>query len=465
MKLWNKYKSLLKRMKTPDSQETQKDDLCVWNQQGIFALITVMSIVGMLGFAALGIEAGRWYVTRAELSKAVDAAALVGAKNYSNPHLVTEDLMAEVGQANFTPGMLGTDGEAQISGTKESESKVQVVGSTNVLNTISRALEADASVATGYWEKTLVGSSGWAQQRETEIVLLLDQSGSMSGAMGDLKAGAQSFLDFFEETEDNDWFAFITFASGVTVDFAMGHDFYGPISDAIDNMSASGGTNTEDALDQADGPSGFSDQSNKSGDEIVQQYLIFFSDGNPTAFRGTFTRDGNDYDAVGYAADWDISLMNPDVQFQYLSVKQYETGDGLSSGSTLCQSGTPPEGYSNTKWGVLDDVEYGVNGYSEFSDVDYSDLLNTTNPEICSLAKSRGKDYVQAITKQMAIDHAQELKDTGIKIYTIGLGSIDQSFLSRIASGSGYEYYAADSEELTALFQKIAANIKLRLVK
>ena len=91
--------------------------------------------------------------------------------------------------------------------------------------------------------------------------------------------------------------------------------------------------------------------------------------------------------------------------------------------------------------------------------------MNTTNPEICSLDKWRGKDYVQAITKQMAIDHAQELKDSGIEIYTIGLGSIDQSFLSRIASGSTYEYYAADSEELTSLFQQIAANISLRLIK
>ena len=64
----------------------------------------------------------------------------------------------------------------------------------------------------------------------------------------------------------------------------------------------------------------------------------------------------------------------------------------------------------------------------------------------------------------MAIDHAQELKDKYIKIYTIGLGDVDTSVLGQIASGSTYEYYAPTSAELEAIFKKIAKEIKLRLV-
>jgi len=41
----------------------------------------------------------------------------------------------------------------------------------------------------------------------------------------------------------------------------------------------------------------------------------------------------------------------------------------------------------------------------------------------------------------MAIDHAQELKNKDIKIYTIGLGSVDKTLLGAIASGKGFEYY------------------------
>jgi len=287
----------------------------------------------------------------------------------------------------------------------------------------------------------------------------------MSSAIGDLKSGAQSFVDFFKLTEANDKFGLITFASGVVVEHSLSTLFYNDITTAIGNMSASGGTNTEDALDQADGPSGFIDQTGIPGDQRVQQYLIFFSDGNPTAFRGDFTRDGTDYNAVGYAANWDIKLMDPGVQFSYLNVKQYATGDGKTTSTTICQSGSPLAGYSNTKWHILDDLTYGVTGYSNFSGVYYSDLLGTTDPEKCSLSMNKGQDYVEAITKQMAIDHAQEIKDKGIKIYTIGLGSVDQNFLSQIASGPGFEYFAPTSADLKNLFQKIATNIKLRLVQ
>ena len=435
------------------------------DQRGIFAIVTALAIVALFAFIALGVEVGRWYVVRAELSKSVDAAALLGAKNISNPYLNTETLMTDVVLANFSSGLFGTDGTPQVTGTVLAEGKVSVVASTNVLNKITKVVEPEAGVPSGTYAKTLVKSNSMAQQRDVEILMVLDKSGSMSGAMSDLKDAAKSFIDYFQLTEASDRFGLISFASGVEVDYQMGSYFVLPMKNAIDNMTANGGTNTEDAIDQADGPDGFTDQTGVSGDQRVQQFLIFFSDGNPTAFRGTFTRNGSDYDAVGYAADWDIKLMDPNQQMSYLNVKQYPTGDGLSTSSTSCKSGYPSTGYYNTKWWVLEDAVYGVNGYSEFLGVNYSDLLNTTNPEICSLAMWRGKNYVEAITKQMAIDHAQELKDTGIKIYTIGLGSVDQSFLSAIASGPGFEFYTPNSSELKTLFQKIATNIKLRLIQ
>ena len=442
-----------------------KSNLSVSNQRGIFALVTGLAVFALFAFTALGIEVGRWYIVRAELSKAIDAAALVGAKNISNPYLVAEDLMVQVGQANFSPGFFGTEGPPQITGTVQSEGKVYVEGSAHVLNKVSRVLEAEAGVADGAYKKTLVTSSGSAQQRDVEIMMVLDKSGSMGSAMNNLKDAAKSFIDFFALTQANDKFGLISFASGVEVDYSLDHMFVTPMKDAISAMSANGGTNSEDAIDQADGPSGFTDQAGVSGDQRVQQFLIFFSDGNPTAFRGTFTRNGTDYDAVGYAADWDIKLMDPDQQMNYLNVYQYKTGDGLPSSSTVCKSGSPLTGYSNTKWWILDDATYGVNGYSEFLSVNYSDLLDTTNPEKCNLSMSKGKNYVEAITKQMAIDHAQELKDKGIKIYTIGLGGVDQNFLGAIASGPGFEFYTPNSSELKMLFQKIATNIKLRLIQ
>jgi len=152
--------------------------------------------------------------------------------------------------------------------------------------------------------------------------------------------------------------------------------------------------------------------------------------------------------------------MEPDTQFQYLNVYQYKTGDGEVTSTTSCQTGgSNPSAYSNTKWWVLEDDEYGVYNPT------YEAILETTDPEKCDISKSKMATYVSAITKQMAIDHAQELKDTGIKVYTIGLGSVDQQFLASVASGPGYEYYTPDSSELQYLFQQIAINVKLRLLQ
>ncbi len=450
------------------------------DQRGLFVITTGLILLTLFAFTALGVEVGRWYIIQAEISKAVDAAALVGAKNLSNPLLAdfgttNEALMEDVANANFNTGFMGSNGtlfDYVPDPDAEAEGIVKVGGETSIYNQIARVLEADPRVQSGSYEQMLVTSTGMAQQRDVEIMLVLDKSGSMSGTpMTALKDAATAFLDFFEKTQENDKFGLVTFASGVTVDFNLDYNFVDPMTTAINAMSASGGTNSEDAIDRADvdddilDQHGFTDQTGVPGEDLVKQYMIFFSDGNPTAFRNDFTRDGQDYDAVGYAYSSDIKLMKHDEQYTYWNVQQYKTGDGKTTGSTLCKSGDPLTGYSNTKWHVLEDLTYGVNGYSAFGDVYYTDLLDTTDPEKCNISKSKMRNYVEAINMQMAIDHAQELKDKGIQIYTVGFGSVNTSFMGAIASGPAFEYFALTESQLKELFQKIATNIKLRLVK
>jgi len=437
------------------------------DQRGMFALTTILSLVAMMGMVALGIEVGRWYIVRAELSKGVDAAALQGANNISNPYLDSyfgvgtgqglEKLVEAVGAANFTPGMFGAADTATFAITGPIlDGKVPVEAQTDVTNYFARAMETPSTA--GQFDTTHVASIGGAQKRDVEMMMVLDKSGSMGSAMGDLQVGATSFLDFFQDTEANDKIGLISFASGVEVNYPLGTYFYSPMTSAINGMYASGGTNTEDAIDQADGPNGFTDQTGVPGDQQVQQFMIFFSDGNPTAFRGSFTRNGTSYDAVGYAGAWDIQLMSPTTQFAWMGIHQYQTGDGLPAGSTTCKtSGENPQGYDNTKWDILADPQYGAAAYSS--------ILGTTDPQACSINWNNMMNYVTEITQQMAIDHAQALKDKGVHIYTIGLGSVNQSFLAQISSGPSFQYYTPDSTQLAELFQNIAKNIKLRLVQ
>ncbi|MDH3503333.1 MAG: pilus assembly protein TadG-related protein [Nitrospirota bacterium] len=57
------------------------------NQQGAYILITGITVVALFGFAALGIEVGRWYAIQGEMSKAIAGAAFAGAKNVNNPNI------------------------------------------------------------------------------------------------------------------------------------------------------------------------------------------------------------------------------------------------------------------------------------------------------------------------------------------------------------------------------------------
>ncbi len=428
------------------------------NQRGSFMVIAAILMLVSLGMVAIGVEVGRWYIVRAELSKAVDATAIAGAKNYSNPYVDSETFVQQMATANYSPGFMGTEGMPTFSVTFEDPGKVYMTGSANVLNTVGKVLDS-SSTPSGNFEKTKVGSLGAAQLRKSEVILVLDRSGSMSGTpIEDLKTAAVGFLDNFENTDDHNKFGLVTFASGVKVDYALDHDFYTPMVTAINSLSASGWTNVDDALHRADTEPGFTDQEGVPGDQWVDQYLIFFSDGNPTAFRGDFVINGNTYDAVvSQDDDANAKLYDPDKYHAVLGSvvgaepSSFETGDGKPLDTSNCGST-----HHSTKWQILADSAYGIHTYEPLEDVD---------PQACGIDRNELGDYVNQTAKSIAIDRAQAIKAKGVKIYTIGLGSVDQGFLAQISSGPEFQYHTPSSSELTNLFQQIANDLKLRLIK
>jgi len=426
------------------------------NQKGAVLLIFALLLIVLVGFVALGMEVGRWYLVRAELSKGVDAAALAGAKNISNPYVTVNTLVQEIGRENFPPGYV----ETPASGAGSISFGSQVIDSKNVRVTGNVSAQAILARLFGI-NQIAVQAAGVGQKNEVEIMMVLDRSGSMDGTpIRDLKRAAIGFLDFFEETQDRDKMGLISFATGVTVNQRLTTNYVTSMTSRINAMTATGATNAEDALDQADGPQGFTDQTGVPGDQRVQQYLIFFSDGNPTAFRGRFRRNAVEFDAVvmgtgqncGTVYDY-MGYTNSENFYPTSTLTPTPTGDGnRTSGSPLTncrESYYPYRRYLNTRWYVFGDPRYGLTGY---------------DPLRCRIPESVLEPYICTTARRMALDHAQELKDKYIKIYTIGLGDVDPAFLGQIASGSTYEYYTPTSSELEAIFKKIAKEIKLRLV-
>ncbi|NPV04430.1 MAG: VWA domain-containing protein [Syntrophaceae bacterium] len=433
------------------------------DNRGAFAVIFALVLVVLLGFTALGIEAGRWYLVRAELAKGVDAGALAAAKNISNPYVDPVVIAREFGEENFRAGYIDTPesgtGVVRFSAQMLAENRVSVRGDVNARAHLARLFGVDTIP---------VSAVGVAQRREVEIMMILDRSGSMAGQkMTDLKRAANSFLDFFVETQAEDRVGLISFATTVSLDRPLGSDFVDPMRSAINAMTAVGATNTEDALDRAGGTGSFTDQSGLPGDRRVQQFAVFFSDGMPTALRERFRWNGQDYDGVAYGVGSSGRANCRTSDYPYMSVysrlhrptgtdnfypdvNPATTGDGRRTSGTNATSCCCPR-YLNTKWYIFESLP--VPGYTA---------------EQCSIPMNQLLPHFCSLTRQLALQNAQTLKNRGIKIYAVGLGSsseIDPAFLRSLSSGEGYTYIAPTSSELEAIFIRIARDIKLRLVQ
>ena len=441
------------------------------DQKGAVLIIFALLLIVLIGFTALAMEAGRWYMVRAELSKSVDAAAIAGAKNISNPYVDKLVLAQEFGQANFPTGYagtlaMGTTGAVTFNAVELSDHRIQVTGSVTALAYLAQLFGVN---------QVLTAASGVAKKNEVEIMLVLDRSGSMGSAYGnaivDLKAAAKSFVGFFKDTQDKDKMGMISFATSVKVDFPLGNNYVNPMTTKINAMTAVGATNAEDALAQSYGPSGLTNQTGVPADQRVQQFVIFFTDGNPTAFRGQFKHEGTDnIDAVvagtGQTCDTVYTeLGNPGSESSYRLptnnsiVNPTYTGDGKlpppGSGTSKCAAKAPGSSSitPTTKWYAFGQG-YPVPGYSD--------------PEQCYIPYGNRQTlplYICSTARQMALAHAQELKNRFVKIYIIGLGQVDKAFLHQIASGDAFEYYTPSSSDLQAIFNMIAKDIKLRLVQ
>lgn len=420
------------------------------NQRGAMLVLFGILLVVLIGFCALAMEAGYWYMVRAELSKSVDAGAMAGAKNISNPYVDPLVLAEQVARENFPVGYAGTPstglGTVAFKAYLDPDHRIRVTGSVNPPIFLTQLFGIN---------QVVTNSIGVAKKNEVEIMLVLDRSGSMGPSYGnaivDLKTAAKSFVGFFQDTQDQDKLGLISFATGVTVDRPLGTNYVDPMISAINRMTAVGATNAEDSLAQAAGPRGLTDQSGVPPDKRVQQFVIFFSDGNPTAFRGRFKNQGTDnIDAVvcgtGQTCDTVYNQLGKPDSETWLNIDPADTGDGKTPGTSKCHP------TATTKWYVFS--QYPVSGYS--------------TPDYCYIPHGTGQTlprYICSTARQMALDHAQELKNKNVKIYTIGLGQVDKTFLSQIASGSTYAYYTPSSKELQTIFNAIAKDIKLRLVQ
>ena len=392
------------------------------HQRAQVFMLFALSLPVLILFLGLGVDLGFAFVTRAKLSKAVDAAALAAMRNISQGQAQATAIAQSAFNTNYGSG-IGRNFSPPVFNvaitTDANNNAVVNVNATATINTFFLGLVPGLG--------TLQVSSGAQTTRPKLIMsLVLDRSGSMNlnGGAQALPPAVDNFLTYFDNA--NDQIADVSFSSVASVDVPIGTNFLTPITNAVNAMRFGGATFSQGGL--LDGQAQIVSIPVAAGENVVK-VAVFFTDGWANTVEDTlncppstllnFGGCAPPEAAVGWCSG--IYFMNP------------TNGDGTSCGATQFPS----------------QVVGGMEPLTE--------------------------DNIANDAMYRAVQVANSMRAQGIVIYSIGLGDkISQAFLQQIANDPasstfnpnepvGQAVFAPTANDLDAVFQSIASEILLRL--
>jgi Flp pilus assembly protein TadG len=414
-------------------------------------VLFVLLIVVLILFLGLGIDLGFSYITRANLSKAVDAAALMGAMNLSSGSNTAQAVALSAFDLNY--GVSGRDAEpphvdVQVFNDANNNLTVDVSASVNINTYFVRVLPQ--------WNTLAVASSAEAVRDNVIMTLVLDTSGSMdpkrgpppggngSGSGGGkyLPGAVTAFINTFDEKHDQ---AAVVSFNTVQSDVFFGgtaarpqptQPFKTPIINAVNAFTWGGYTFSQGGLTNA---LVIENNATIPPNESAVKIVVFCTDGLANLVQDTFPCPPST--TLNYGGN----DACPGVSFF----------DSIIGGNALC---------------TVDDggVPSCCEGASGFPSAAYGSM----QPFICM--------EVTAEAQFRAIQVANQMRAAGIIVYSIGMGNdINLNFLQQIANDpalagtpgytpttyDGQAVVANDVSQLSAVFQQIASKILLRLAK
>lgn len=273
-------------------------------------------------------------------------------------------------------------------------------------------------------------------QTDKEIVLVIDTSGSMKDPIGKsdstvrmtaLRTAANNFIDKFYEI-DNVKMGIVTYSTQSKIETTK-YSKNGMVSSKekdnlkaiIKGMTPDGGTNIGDGL--RTGMSLFSTNAS------TKKYLVFMSDGEPTAL--TYTGDGG-----YYYYDWwgDLSYkVVESTNFTGRKTREYMWGK---------------DNTENKRW------NYYYNIYENSNNIKYGVYGGASEPA--------DKGYAIKYSKIMA----KNVKDMGIKNFVIGFsdGASEKKLMDITNAANGLYFGARDSNAINEVYSQIADQIKADFV-
>ena len=447
----------------------------------VLVVAAAMILLILLPTIGLAVDVGMMYLVQSWLSASVDAAALAGARSLNRG---ADDAAQRASaaatadsyfRANFPVGYFSTT-NLQLSNTPAIDS------------TYMRSVTTTASVDLPLIflrvcnvEKTTLKAAAKATRRDVNIMIVMDRSGSLanSGACTPLKAAAVNFVDKFAEGRDN--VGLITFATSSRVDVAPTMTFKTTVEGTLNALTCTGATSSAQALWQ-----GYQQLAGLNQNGALNA-IVFFTDGRPTAVTETFPiRSGSSCSShtaklgvltVGYSGTTPTNAMG--LYLQHAPAQPLASALTLISDRTNCR-------FASNAGQVSSDVNYApttdywgnsltATGYRSVTTSGGGlDVTTGLNVESFSI---NAADHAGYRIRRGDPDPLQGNRSlTGVVIYAIGLGDVDNLLLERIANDptlspnpvaagtQGRYVYAANATDLDLAFTRVASEL-LRLAK
>src|SRR5512145_137696 len=184
------------------------------NEKGFALIYMAVFLTTLRLFVGVVVDSGRAYVVQAQLSKAVDGAALGAARmlNSGNPRQEA----AQIFNANFPVGFMGTTSVTNPA-TDGSFFSLETIAATgvNVVTVRATAVMPTTFMRLGTLDEVTVAATGEAQRRMVDLSLILDVSSSIGGRWAAVRDAARTFVNAFDGVHDR--LALVTYGNGARV--------------------------------------------------------------------------------------------------------------------------------------------------------------------------------------------------------------------------------------------------------
>jgi Flp pilus assembly protein TadG len=475
------------------------------SEEGVALVYMAVTMALLLLVSGLVVDSGRGYLVKAQLTKAVDGAALAAARtlNSGSP----KDDAIRVFKANFPPGTLGT--AASTDPTTAGDFFTTSSDPATGINTVT--VKANVSLPTTFMklahaQEISVSSTGQADRRMVDLSLVIDVSGSIGAQWTAVRDATRDFIKFFDEKSDR--MALVTYSyAGKVLDpmpSVRGFDKTKLVNDVPSNLPG-GVTNMAEGLYR-----GWDElRTVAAGQQSGIRVIVLFTDGSANTIPGIFDTSGV---AKGlFVSDFPhktpdpggITTDTPSIQGLY----QTQTGTQSPSVSvtvnpwsaTTVLGGTAP---ALSKWLPATTTQ----DHHRSSGIPTAFPLVSNTVKVDTLAQSavrgfrnfnaaQGKYPADAwnirnaatnIVEIMANAARSDAGDYPIRIYTIGMGDLvtlklgtrpekSEDVLKRIANDKtspdfnanqleGKYYFAKTANDLAGAYQQLQNQI-IRLAK